>query len=473
MVCRRFEPERAVEIVGPTYGSGYRIGGRLVLTAAHLFPAGVGSACRARSKPTFGTVDATVAWTAPGADIALVALPDIVASCEPVAFGALPSEPDKVRFDLYGWPKWARTTRSGQTPKAGGRHIDGLIYLADTSPEGLLVLEPERIPEASAPDQSGSDWEGLSGAAVICDGLVVAVQRHHQNPRRPASLEAEPLTKVHGDEGWRRLLERHGMAPTLVDRASSRSHPPLPSPTTREPTAMAKIYLSATYTDLKAYRDAVYRILRMLRHDVIAMEDYVATDAYPLHQCLADVAGCDVYVGLVGWRYGYVPDRDNPARQSITELEYRKAGESSLPRLLFLADKNAPWPDEFRDSNTGDGEGGRRIAAFRAELENAKLVSYFRTPDHLAGLASAAVQRCLEEKPAGAAKPRTRLLQAKSQALAQRLDALLQDYQSATEQLAYTLSAVDQNKLKRQMESLEREMERVESELDALNRAGG
>ncbi len=72
MACRRFEPERAVEIVGPTYGSGYRIGGRLVLTAAHLFPTGVGSVCQVRSKPTFGTVAATVAWTAPGADIALV-----------------------------------------------------------------------------------------------------------------------------------------------------------------------------------------------------------------------------------------------------------------------------------------------------------------------------------------------------------------------------------------------------------------
>lgn len=215
MVCRRFEPERAVEIVGPTYGSGYRIGGRLVLTAVHLFPAGVGSACQIRSRPTFETVTATVAWTAPGADIALVALPDTVVGCEPVAFGVLPTGPEKVRFDLYGWPKWARTTRSDKPPKAGGRHIDGQIYLADTSPEGLLVLEPTRVPETPAPDEAGSDWEGLSGAAVVCDGLVVAVQHHHQNPRRPASLEAEPLAKVHSDEGWRSLLEKEGIASLL------------------------------------------------------------------------------------------------------------------------------------------------------------------------------------------------------------------------------------------------------------------
>lgn len=468
MVCRRFEPERAVEIVGPTYGSGYRIGGRLVLTAAHLFPAGVGSACRVRSKPSFGTMAATVVWTAPGADIALVALPDIAPSCGPVAFGALPAGPEKVRFDLYGWPKWARTTRPDAKPQAGGRHVDGLIYLADTSPDGLLVLEPDRTPEAPAPDEAGSDWEGLSGAAVVCDGVVVAVQRHHQNPRRPASLEAEPLAKVYDHPDWRCLLERHGIAPTFADWAFPQSRPPVPSPTIQEPTAMAKIYLSATYNDLKAYREAVYRILRMLRHDVIGMEDYVATDAYPLHKCLADVAGCDIYVGLVGWRYGYIPDRDNPARQSITELEYRQAGQSGLSRLLFLADKDAPWPDEFRDANTGDGEGGRRIAAFRAELENAKLVSYFRTPDHLAGLASVAVQRCLEEKPVRVAKSRTRIQQVKCRALEQRLNALLEDYQAATENLAYEVSAVDRTRLKRQIESLKREMEEVENQLAAI-----
>ena len=217
MVCRRFEPERAVEIVGPAYGSGYRIGGRLVLTAAHLFPAGAGSACRVRSKPTFGTVAATVAWIAPDMDIAVIALSADVAGREPVVFGALPSGPEKVRFDLYGWPKWARTTYLDKTPKAGGRHIEGWIYVADTSPDGLLVLEPTRVPEAPAPGEDGSAWQGISGAAVVCDGLVVAVQRQHQNPRRPASLEAEPLAKVYGDAGWRRLLEQHGV-PAAPDK---------------------------------------------------------------------------------------------------------------------------------------------------------------------------------------------------------------------------------------------------------------
>ena len=217
MVCRRFEPERAVEIVEPYYGSGYRIGGRLVLTAAPLFPAGAKSACRVRSKNTFGTVGATVAWIAQGMDVAVVVLPTAVAGCEAVVFGDLPSGPEKVRFDLYGWPKWAQTTCTANKLKAGGRHIDGLIYLADTSPDGFLVLEPTRVPEAPALSDDGSAWQGISGAAVVCDGQVVAVQRQHQNPRRLASLEAEPLAKVYVDAGWRRLLEQHGI-PAAPDK---------------------------------------------------------------------------------------------------------------------------------------------------------------------------------------------------------------------------------------------------------------
>src|SRR5262245_34740793 len=72
-----------------------------------------------------------------------------------------------------------------------------------------------------------------------------------------------------------------------------------------------KIYLSSTYTDLLGCREAVYKVLRMMRHDVIAMEDYGATDRRPLDKCLDDVARTDLYLGIFAWRYGYVPERDN------------------------------------------------------------------------------------------------------------------------------------------------------------------
>ena len=68
---------------------------------------------------------------------------------------------------------------------------------------------------------------------------------------------------------------------------------------------MARIYLSSTYADLKSEREAVYRTLRALQHDAIAMEDYGASDQRPMDKCLADVADADLYIGLFAWRYGF------------------------------------------------------------------------------------------------------------------------------------------------------------------------
>ena len=42
---------------------------------------------------------------------------------------------------------------------------------------------------------------------------------------------------------------------------------------------MATIYLSSTYLDLHKSREAVYRALRTMQCDVIAMEDHVANGA--------------------------------------------------------------------------------------------------------------------------------------------------------------------------------------------------
>ena len=68
-----------------------------------------------------------------------------------------------------------------------------------------------------------------------------------------------------------------------------------------------KIYISATYQDLRRHREAVSLVLRRMGHQVFGMEEYVAEGLRPLDRCLADVKSCDAYVGIFGWRYGYVP----------------------------------------------------------------------------------------------------------------------------------------------------------------------
>ncbi|MCS6812356.1 MAG: tetratricopeptide repeat protein [Cyanobacteria bacterium] len=214
---RSFAPQRALEIIASQHGSGYGLGGRLVLTCAHLF-AGVGP-CQVRDKTGFGSVDAQVVWMAPQADIALVELPDTLPAWEPVGLGQLPpAQSGSLPFQMAGFPRWAFT--QGETGNQSGRRaIPGQIHLGDTSPDGLLVVEPKRTPSelevAQAPAQQQSPWQGTSGAAVVCDGLVVAVLHWHQNPKRPASLEATPLTLVTEDQDWQEHLRQHGIDPTL------------------------------------------------------------------------------------------------------------------------------------------------------------------------------------------------------------------------------------------------------------------
>jgi tetratricopeptide (TPR) repeat protein len=147
---------------------------------------------------------------------------------------------------------------------------------------------------------------------------------------------------------------------------------------------MTRIYISSTYSDLVEHRRQVYDILRKMRYDVIAMEDYVAADKRPLDKCLADVISCDVYVGIFAWRYGYIPPGQE---RSITELEYQQAGESGLERLIFLLDEDAPWPR----SKMEKGVGGEKIKTLRQELMVAHLVQFFRSSEELAGQVAASV----------------------------------------------------------------------------------
>jgi Domain of unknown function (DUF4062) len=145
---------------------------------------------------------------------------------------------------------------------------------------------------------------------------------------------------------------------------------------------MHKIYISSTYKDLIAYRESVYNALHRLRQDVVAMEDYGADDDRPLDKCLADVAACDLYVGIFAWRYGYIPEKDNPDQRSITELEYRAAIDQGKPTLIFLLDPSAPWPSIFDDHHGPDN--GLRIDALRTTLGKDKTVSFFQDAKDLA-----------------------------------------------------------------------------------------
>src|SRR2546421_9890543 len=104
---------------------------------------------------------------------------------------------------------------------------------------------------------------------------------------------------------------------------------------------MAKVYVSSTIADLQPERQAVPDWLRAARHQ--AIDSYLPDSDTVRESCLDDVAACDLYVLIVGHRYGFVPANDNPEALSITQLEFRQAGQCRIPRVALV---RTSIPDE-------------------------------------------------------------------------------------------------------------------------------
>lgn len=126
-------------------------------------------------------------------------------------------------------------------------------------------------------------------------------------------------------------------------------------------------------------------------HQVIGMEDYAAADERPLDKCLQDIGTVDIYVGIVAWRNGFVPTEGNAQGRSITELEYRHAGDSARPRLIFLADRSAAWPVDSIDAVAENSKNAAAVRRLRRTLEEDRTVAYFSSPESLANEVAAAV----------------------------------------------------------------------------------
>lgn len=122
---------------------------------------------------------------------------------------------------------------------------------------------------------------------------------------------------------------------------------------------IVNIYLSSTLADLDDCRKAVREVLRQDGH--VVKDSYRASTEPTVAQCVADVRACDLYIGIVAWRYGFIPPGHD---RSITELEFDAADASS--RLLFLQDGTG-WPDERRDH---EPEAMRRVARLRDRISS-------------------------------------------------------------------------------------------------------
>jgi formylglycine-generating enzyme required for sulfatase activity len=140
------------------------------------------------------------------------------------------------------------------------------------------------------------------------------------------------------------------------------------------------VYLSSTLADLGPERRAVEDAFRGL---CVVKQSYDASEDALVESCLSDVEECDLYIGVLGLRYGYVPGKpfSNPKKLSITQLEYEHAGGKKIPRYLFLKHEEV-IPVTLTDLRTKEHP-PERIEKFRELVGRERRPAVFRNTQEL------------------------------------------------------------------------------------------
>ncbi len=124
-----------------------------------------------------------------------------------------------------------------------------------------------------------------------------------------------------------------------------------------------RVFISSTYRDLAEHRETMRLALETSGYDFRGMEHFAADTLPPLDVCLKEVDNANIYVGIIGGRYGSCPRR---RVLSYTELESLRAIKRGLYQIWLVLDGNA---DVKPDHIEQDPEKIKRLKRFRQRIE--------------------------------------------------------------------------------------------------------
>jgi Domain of unknown function (DUF4062)/NACHT domain len=104
----------------------------------------------------------------------------------------------------------------------------------------------------------------------------------------------------------------------------------------------------------------------------VDMRYFAARDDAPADYCRARVRECEIFVAVIGFRYGSMVPGEGI---SYTELEFEAATDAGMPRLVFLLEEAVSLPEGQADVDLG------RVEAFRQRLRDAAMVVRAFTSD--------------------------------------------------------------------------------------------
>jgi Domain of unknown function (DUF4062) len=149
-----------------------------------------------------------------------------------------------------------------------------------------------------------------------------------------------------------------------------------------------KIFLSSTYEDLIAHREATSRAIERLGQQNVRMEVFGARPLEATSASLEEISDCDALIGLYAHRYGYVPRGDS---KSITEQEFDFAIAKEKPTFCFIVNDEYPWPPKQVEMEPGR----TRLHEFLEHLRQKVVIDIFTSPEDLAFKVASSLGRFL------------------------------------------------------------------------------
>lgn len=142
-----------------------------------------------------------------------------------------------------------------------------------------------------------------------------------------------------------------------------------------------QVFVSSTWLDLQPERKAIETVSQRLREvKFIGMEYFGSRDERTRRVSLDEVDRSQVYVGIIGGRYG----------SGITEAEYRRARELHLPCFIYFKQATTiPLDQPVQDAE--------KLARLKAELQSQHSVTEFSNHDELAAKLTADLHRWLSD----------------------------------------------------------------------------
>ncbi len=187
------------------YGSGFRLGGRLVLTAAHVVAgaAAAGITVRGPDKmPHPARVVDALAGDPDTVDLALLELCDQTAELSAPPVAAVDRDaPVPVPVEgcwAVGYPLFQEVESASGVVRETAQ-VWGMILPAENLVGGLLSLRVTSAPRALPPRQEAlgeSQWSGMSGAAVLAGERLIGVVSEHAPRHGESTITVTPLASL-------------------------------------------------------------------------------------------------------------------------------------------------------------------------------------------------------------------------------------------------------------------------------------